>query len=74
MRPDISSKFLYSKSRKLVGMLFKQFFNFTDMQTMKLLYLSIVRPHLEYACQVWDPYREKDKNALEKVQKFACKG
>lgn len=62
-----------SKARKLVGMLFRQFYNYTDKQTIKTLYLSIVRPHLEYACQVWDPYLEKDKNTLEKVQKFACK-
>ena len=62
-----------SKARKLVGMLFRQFYNYTDKQTIKTLYLSIVRPHLKYACQVWDPYLEKDKNTLEKVQKFACK-
>ena len=65
-------KHISSKSRKLVSMLFRQFYNFTHIKTMKLLYISIVRPHLEYACQVWDPYLE-DKNALEKVQKFACK-
>ena len=40
---------------------------------MKQLYISLVRPHLEYACQVWDPHLSKDRNALEKVQKFACK-
>lgn len=62
-----------NKARKLVGMLFRQFYNYTDKQTIKTLYLSIVRPHLEYACQVWDPHLEKDKNTLEKVQKFACK-
>ena len=38
-----------------------------------MLYLSLVRPHLEYACQVWDPHFSKDRNTLEKVQKFACK-
>ena len=40
---------------------------------LKQLYLSLVRPHLEYASQVWDPHLSKDRCALEKVQKFACK-
>ena len=41
--------------------------------SLKQLYLSLVQPHLEYACQVWDPHLLKGTNALEKVQKFACK-
>ncbi len=36
-------------------------------------YISLVRPHLEYGCVVWDPYTSKGKQSLEKVQKFACK-
>ena len=31
---------------------------------------SLVRPNLEYACQVWDPSHKK---AIESVQKFALK-
>ena len=41
--------------------------------TMKQLYLSLVRPHLEYAAPLWDPYLQKDVDALEGVQKFAMK-
>ena len=40
---------------------------------MKQLYLSLVRPHLEYTCQLWDPYTQNDVNKLESVQKFALK-
>ena len=65
--PDTLNKFLYSKARKLVGMLIRQFYNYTDQQTIKTLYLSIVRIHLGYACQVWDVYLEKDKNNSSKV-------
>ena len=39
----------------------------------KQLYLTLVRPFLDYACQVWDPHLAKDKAKLEKVQKFACR-
>ena len=34
---------------------------------MAKLYLSVVRPHLDYGAQVWHPYLSKDINALEKV-------
>ena len=37
------------------------------------LYTSLVRPHLEYACQVWDPYTERNIDHLEKVQKYALR-
>ena len=37
------------------------------------LYLSLVRPHTEYAAQVWDPHLLKDINSLENVQKFALR-
>ena len=37
------------------------------------LYLFLVRPHLEYASQVWSPYTSKDIQVLEKVQKFALR-
>ena len=33
-----------------------------------LAYNSLVRPHLEYSCQVWDPHTENDINKLELVQ------
>ena len=62
-----------SKARRLVGMLFRSFYTCADTSTIKTLYLTLVRPHLEYANQVWDPYFIKDLKLLEDVQKFACK-
>ena len=32
-----------------------------------------MRPHLEYASSVWDPYLKKNIEAIEHVQKFALK-
>ena len=49
-----------TKARKLVEMLYRQFYRDSDTSTVKQLYVSNVRPHLEYARQVWDPYLLKD--------------
>ena len=35
------------------------------------MYLALVRPHTEYASQVWDPHLQKDIDQLESAQKFA---
>jgi ribonucleases P/MRP protein subunit RPP40 len=37
------------------------------------LYKTYVRPHLEFAISSWCPYRKKDINALEKVQRRATR-
>ena len=39
---------------------------------MLRIYVTCIRPHLEYACQLWDPYTTKGIQSLESVQKFSC--
>ena len=62
-----------SKARKVLGLLFRRFCSFSNQETLKKLYLSLVRPHIEYSCQVWDTHLAKDKKALEDVQKFGSR-
>ena len=45
----------------------------TSTNTLRCLYLTCIRPHFEYASQLWDPYTNKGIQSLESVQKFACK-
>ena len=37
------------------------------------MHISLVRPNLEYASQVWNPYKVGEVNSLEHVQKFALR-
>ena len=41
--------------------------------TKSLAYMSFVRPILEYGAACWDPYREGQISALDRVQKKAAK-
>ena len=61
------------KANKKIGMLYRRFYEFCSTDTLKCLYVAFVRPHLEYAVPVWDPYLIKHSELLEKVQKFALK-
>ena len=62
-----------SKARKILGLLYRRFYKFSNSNTTCQLYTSLVRPLLEYACHVWAPYTSQNINALESVQKFTCK-
>ena len=36
---------------------------------LRLLYTTIIRPHLDYACVVWNPYQSGDVRVSEQVQR-----
>ncbi len=59
-----------NKSRNLVGLLYRNFYNFSNPFT---LHKSLIRPHMEYANPVWDLFLVKDIKAIEGVQKFALR-
>ena len=62
-----------TKAKKILGLLYRRFYQHADQDTLRQLYISIVRPHMEYAAPVWDPHLRKDQDLLESTQKFACK-
>ena len=46
-----------------------------DIDTMKTLYCSLVRPLLEYSCETWNPHTKRKTNVdkLEAVQRRATR-
>jgi len=54
------------KANRILGMIKR---NFTDRLQSALipLYKSLVRPHLEYCCSVWNPYFRKYIELVEAV-------
>ena len=62
---------IFSKVRKLLGLLYKQFYGLVNPQQFMKLYSSIVHPHMEYASQVWNPHLKK--NIDENTQKMVLR-
>ena len=42
-------------------------------ETKRAVYVSLVRPHLEYATAVWDPYRQNQVEKLGAIQSRAAR-
>lgn len=61
-----------SRANRILGRL-KRVFTTIDQESVRLLYVSLIRPHLEFAVPVWSPYLKMDIEELEKVQKRALK-
>ena len=62
-----------SHAKKILGLIYRRLYSSANQDTLRQLYISLVRPHLEYAYPVWDPHLVKDKKTLEDVQKFGCR-
>lgn len=60
---------IVSKAFMMLGFLMRNSKVFKDPYTLKSLYISLVRSHLEYASIVWAPHYFIYRNNIERVQK-----
>ena len=51
----------------------KNSFSYLELETLRPLYLALVRPHLEYAAVAWNPDLIQDSKKIENVQRWATK-
>ena len=47
----------------------KNSFSYFDSELVRLLYISLIRPHLEFAVPVWNPHLKKDIKEIEKIHR-----
>ena len=76
MKLNTHVKNTVAKGNQMLGVL-RRNLNNCPGNPKDLAYKSILRPKLEYACSVWDPYTAENINKLERVQRcsvgFVCK-
>ena len=60
------------KANSMAGLI-RRNFTYLDARSFKTLYVTLVRPHLEYCQPVWSPFLRKHINEIEKVQMRATK-
>ena len=61
-----------SKGNQILGLI-RRTITYKEKHLIVPLYKAIVRPHLEYCIQAWRPYRKKDIDKLERIQRRATK-
>ena len=50
---------IYTKTKNILGLLYLWFYQYANQETLLQLYVSIVRPNLEYTAPVRDPHMWK---------------
>jgi hypothetical protein len=61
-----------SKANKMLGWM-KSSFMCRDEYLWKRLYMTYIRPHLEFAASAWNVYQKQDIDCIERIQRRATK-
>ena len=56
-----------NKAKKIIGLIYCQFYAWSPPAALLQLHTSLVQPHLEYATQVWNTHLVKGIRKLEDV-------
>ena len=62
-----------NKAKRVLGLIYRQFYKHCPHSTLMTLYKTLVRPMLEYCSIVWDPSSNLASASLESVQFFVLK-
>jgi hypothetical protein len=61
--------YIFSQYIKLLGLIRNNTFSFSTLDSLLILYFSLVRPKLEYASVVWNSITSTDAKKLERIQR-----
>lgn len=65
-----------TKSYRSLGFIKRHCLKYFSLNTISRLYTTLVRPHVEYACTIWNPHQITQSNNIEKLQhrfvKWVC--
>ena len=61
------------KTRQKIGFVYRRFYKYCNTTVLHKIYVSLIRPNMEYCCIVWDPFTKELINELENTQKLAAK-
>ena len=70
LKPSLQCAKAAQKANSVLGQLTRGV-GYRDKECFINLYLTYVRPHLEYAVAAWSPWNQGDKEVLEGVQRRA---
>ena len=57
-----------SKAKQMAGYVLRTFM-IRYPEPMMMLFKSLILPHIEYCCIIWNPYLQKEINMLEQIQR-----
>lgn len=62
-------EFITKKAHSILAFVKRQCYKTLNIDVAKMLFFSLVRSNLEFACPVWSPHYSKYREAIESVQK-----
>ena len=65
-------QYVANKANRILSMI-RRSYTFKEKKTIRPLYISLVRPLLQYGNTIWSPLYKKDCLTIEKVQRRATK-